>query len=446
MFKNKEKNMNYMEKDTRRKLGVHLTSINIFQKYILPKIKNQLDDYIWIDLYCGEGNLILPILNEIKKEDRINFFRNNIYLFDIQKEMVEKSIVNATKYGIPRKIAEQNIKQKDTLKQFPEFLNTLKKPIYHITNPPYLYLGYIKKHPEMKTHIQYFREDNKGYQDLYQIALMNDLRYGLDKMIYIIPSNFLFGASISNKIRLDFLSRYKISEAIIFEKKIFDYTGTNVIICLFERNKLLNKKIEFSALKINSHTVKRDYILTKENKFRGGNYFEKYIQIYKAKKPLNVKYYLKFQDIEKNKGENKVILLDSKDYVGKEYSKKEFFVNDALFNQIKLNPLFIRTVDTGSEKGRAGLYNIKDTFGVDGVFVKGATYRTNPIQLFIKPTLKKGESTKLKELFNQRLEKLRDRTDSEFMTTYKYSNHNSKYIRKYLGLNQAKKIIQTIEL
>ncbi|MCD6418628.1 hypothetical protein J7M00_07585, partial [bacterium] len=35
-------------------------------------------------------------------------------------------------------------------------------------------------------------------------------------------------------------------------------------------------------------------------------------------------------------------------------------------------------------------------------------------------------------------------TDSEFMTTYKYSN--SEYTRKYLGLSQIKKLIQTFPL
>lgn len=35
-----------------------------------------------------------------------------------------------------------------------------------------------------------------------------------------------------------------------------------------------------------------------------------------------------------------------------------------------------------------------------------------------------------------------DLTDSEFMTTYKYSN--SEYTRKYLDLSQVKKLIQTL--
>ena len=51
-----------MEKSNKRMYGSHLTSTDIFQEYILPDIKPILKDYTWIDLYAGEGNLILPIL------------------------------------------------------------------------------------------------------------------------------------------------------------------------------------------------------------------------------------------------------------------------------------------------------------------------------------------------------------------------------------------------
>lgn len=94
--------------------------------------------------------------------------------------------------------------------------------------------------------------------------------------------------------------------------------------------------------------------------------------------------------------------------------------------------------------GRAGLYKIKDVFGVDGILVTKARYRTHPIQIFIEPQLLPEEQTLLMAYFNLVLEYFREKTDSEFMTTYKYSN--SEYTRKYLGLSQAKKLIQTFPL
>ena len=66
-------NMRQVSKDNkrRRSLGVHLTSTEIFHKYIFPEIKEKLWEYTWIDLYAGEGNLILPILSQITLEERI---------------------------------------------------------------------------------------------------------------------------------------------------------------------------------------------------------------------------------------------------------------------------------------------------------------------------------------------------------------------------------------
>ena len=37
------------------------TPTGIFEKYILNKIKNSLDDFIFVDFFCGSGNLILPV-------------------------------------------------------------------------------------------------------------------------------------------------------------------------------------------------------------------------------------------------------------------------------------------------------------------------------------------------------------------------------------------------
>ncbi|GAH81888.1 unnamed protein product, partial [marine sediment metagenome] len=42
-----------------------------------------------------------------------------------------------------------------------------------------------------------------------------------------------FGYSASNKIRKDFFYFYNIKKAIIFETKIFEFTGTNVGILMF---------------------------------------------------------------------------------------------------------------------------------------------------------------------------------------------------------------------
>ena len=69
-----------MKKDSRRLFGAHLTSSKIFLNFIFPEIQNKLKYYIWVDLFAGEGNLILPILNTISSEEKIDFFYKSLYI------------------------------------------------------------------------------------------------------------------------------------------------------------------------------------------------------------------------------------------------------------------------------------------------------------------------------------------------------------------------------
>ncbi len=426
----------------RRRYGSHMTSTEIFDEYIMPRIEGKIAEHIWVDMFAGEGNLILPILKRIPSHERKDFFARNMFLFDIQESMAEKSVENAVSYGIPETIARQNIMVMDTLREFPDFIMKKEKPVYHITNPPYLYIGYIAKHRETSYQMEYFSGQNRGLQDLYQVALMNDSRNNIRNMAYIIPSNFLFGHSVSNMIRKSIFKDYRISEAVIFEKKIFKNTGTNVIICFFERNELPIGTFKFNAIKINSAEKNREYFLSETDGYRAGTAFEHYVKS-RRKSGITVEFYLKKRDIDENYGENRVVLVDSKDYRNRTYAKREFFVNDRMYRRIISNPLFIRTVDTGTPGGKAGLYSIRKVFNADGIYVDGNTYRTNPIQVFINPVLSDVESNRLMIAFNDTLNRIRDETDSEFMTTYKYSN--SSYTRKYLGLSQARRLIETID-
>ncbi len=424
----------------RREFGAHLTSIDIFKKFIFPEIKNVLYKYIWVDLFAGEGNLILPILEAIPANKRIDFFKEHIFLFDIQKEMIEKLIENAKKYGIPTEIAKKNIQIRDTLQDYPKFLKNLNYPIYHITNPPYLYLGYIAKNSERN--LKYFLGQNEGYQDLYQIALINDLRNGLEKLVYIISTNFLFGFSVSNKIRKDFLPFYNIEKAIVFERKIFEFTGTNVCICFFERKPHPSQEpITFKALKINSKIIEKRYNLSPKNFYRTGGEFDEFITYFKSSSPLKNKFYLTLDEVKKNKGPKEVKLLDVNNFSNGYFRFDIYSVNEKLYKKMQNNPLFVRTLDTGSWEGRVGIYNVKEAFGVDGIVVTREKYRTHPIQIFITPELSPDDLSLVKNYFNLMLEYFRNITDSEFLTTFKYSN--SDYVRKYLGLSQTKKLLET---
>ncbi len=432
------------EKAKRRKYGQHLTSFDIFYKYILPEIKTLLRNYLWVDLYAGEGNLILPILNEIPYDNRISFFRGHIFLFDIQKDMVQKCIDNAEEYGIPKQIAENNIKKRDNLETFPQILKRKKFPIFHVTNPPYLYLGYIRKHDETQRFLQYFKKENKGYQDLYQIAMINDLRNDVENLIYVIPTNFLYGASVSNKFRLDFLKYYNILKMIIFETKIFEHTGSNICIGFFKKKKVPQNEFQtFNGLKTKKQNeiLKKVYNLNPKYKYRAGSKFDEFLESHKAANPLIVKYYLLKEEVFKNKGAFEIEVIDANQYKNNQYVKINIEVNEKLKRIIESNILYVRTVDTGSYNGRAGLGQVNEDFDVRAIFVSHNTYRTHPIHIFLEPIISTENQLLLRNYFNFILEQFRLKLDSEFLTTYKYSN--AEYTRKYLGLTQTRKLIET---
>ncbi|MFW9937331.1 MAG: SAM-dependent DNA methyltransferase [Candidatus Thorarchaeota archaeon] len=433
-----------MDSKRRRAYGLHLTSIDIFNKYIFPEIKHKLLNYLWIDLYAGEGNLILPILEKIKKEERIKFFETHIFLSDSQEEMVKKCIRAAERYGIPEQIAVKRILLRDNLKNFPQFLIRAEFPIFHITNPPYLYLGYIRKHTDTQKYLKLFKDKNKGYQDLYQIAMINDFRNEIENLIYIIPSNFLFGASISNKFRMDFLKKYKILKMIIFETKIFEFTGTNICIGFFKKKEIPKvEDVKFSGIKIKKQTqiITKDYHLKPKYKYRSGFEFDEFLEKFKVEYPLKIKFYLMNEEVLKKKGNFEILVIDANQYRNNEYKKLTLKVNEELKKEVESNILYVRTVDTGSYEGRVGLNLVQDDFGVQGIYVSSNTYRTHPIQIFFGDQISLNDQLLLKSYFNFVLEHFREKLDSEFLTTYKYSN--AIYTRKYLGLTQTRKLIET---
>jgi len=435
---------NSEENTFRRSFGIHLTSREVFLEFIFPEIKDKLWQHRWVDLYAGEGNLILPILNSIPPENRLKFFKHHIFLSDIHSEMVEKCIENVGNYGIPSEAALKNIKVRNNLENFPIFLKDDKLPVYHITNPPYLYLGYIKKHKETQKYLNLFQGENEGYQDLYQIAMINDLRNNIENLIYIIPSNFLFGASVSNKFRLNFLKYYTIGKMYIFETKIFEYTGTNICIGFFKKKSIpKSESIEFNAIKIKNRGVKysKSYILKPDFNYRAGSEFDEFLEEYQVSSPLKIKYYLLKKDVLQNLGDNKLKVIDANEYHNNQYRKLTIEVNDWLKDKIQSNILYVRTVDTGSYEGRVGLELISEDFNVNAIFVSGNTYRTHPIQIFFEPIIALDEQILVKDYFNFILECFRKKLDSGFLTTYKYSK--AEYTRKYLGLTQVRKIIQT---
>ena len=416
-------------KKHRRLYGEHLTPQDVFREYILPEILPVLEKHVWVDMFAGEGSLILPMLDFVPKNDRERFFSKRVFLYDIQEGMVDKAIENAVEYGIPEGVAERNITVRDTLAEPPK----LGDNVYHITNPPYLYVGYVKK--QFRELMKYFVHPE--CQDLYHVALVNDLLNGLKQMVYIIPANFLFGHSVSDRMRMRVLENYRIRKSIIFEKGVFEHTGTNVGIFFFEKKPVTGHgEQSFTGIRVSENTASKRYRIQPENFYRAGGEFDNFLRRF-SRHVLKVKYYLTIDEVLRNPGGNEVVLVNANRFhKWKGYEKHVFRINDLLYEKIKKNPLWLRTVDSGSVEKRAGLYYV-NRFDADGIMAE-RRFRTHPIQVFIEPG---PDAELLMSYFNLLLEYFREKTDSEFMTTYKYSY--SRYTRKYLGLRQATSLIHT---
>ena len=231
---------------------------------------------------------------------------------------------------------------------------------------------------------------------------------------------------------------------IIFETSVFEFTGTNICISFFTRKKQLTDEIQsFKAIKFkNKSTIlNREYLLTPKYKYRAGSEFDEFFEEYAAHNPLKIRYYLQNDEVLQNSGPFEISVINANKYENNHYQKLILKVNKNLQEKVYKNILYARTVDTGSIDGRAGLGIIKEYFGVNGIFVPENTYRTHPIQIFLNPELSFDDQLLLRNYFNSVLEHFREKLDSEFLTTYKYSNAN--YTRKYLGLTQVRRIIET---
>jgi len=428
----------------RRANGVHYTPSSIFVEHILPALGTDLWRYCWADLYCGDGNLIFPIVERIPAPQRARFFEENVRMFDVDPASVGRCVSRAVRLGVPEALAKRRFLQLDTLAGFPEIRSAHE--FYHITNPPYLYLGYIRKHAETQGHLRYFEGGNAGLQDLYQVALANDIRRGTERMVYVIPANFLFGDAASNRIREMLFPRYRLRRAVLFEGRIFEETGTNVMACFFERKPSPDRLPQSIALtrvgRKNGRAAPAGTIeVSPEGRWRAGGQFGSLIGRM-PKNNLGISFYLLMREVAANPGGCRISLLDSSSYASSSsYRKLDVRVSRALACRIRRNDIWVRTIDTGSEQGMAGFYSIRESFGADGIVVgSNFTYRTSPIQVFLDPPPLPADLAFAMVWANALLRYMRGRLGSNFMTTYKYSG--SSYTRKYLGLKQAKSLLK----
>ena len=182
------------------------------QEYILQGIKIPNNIKNIIEPFAGNGDLIMFIENEQKK----NNVKYIIECYDIE----------------PKK---KYIIKKDTIKTPPNYKNK-----YLITNPPYLARNKSKDKSLFEKY---------NVNDLYKCVIKDILTNICLGGIFIIPLNFWSSIRISDiNLRKLFLGKYNVLLLNIFEEQVFDDTTYTICSFQFELKKNNDKTNKLSAI------------------------------------------------------------------------------------------------------------------------------------------------------------------------------------------------------
>jgi hypothetical protein len=267
-----------------------------------------------------------------------------------------------------------------------------------VTNPPYLNVNKASK----KVKEKYFQDSQ--FEDLYQISLSALLNS--QEGIVIVPINFL-SANNSKKIREIFFSKFKIVKMNYFKQQVFPDTTYNVIAFYY---RLKNKNEDSFVIK--THIYPENKIINIElNQQFGwsiGGDFLKIIE--KERNVLGIKR-LTEKDLERSVGEIeiKVAYNHVKDV-------RTIKVSKNVYNLIKSNVILLKAIDSGTEKGKISLENIKK-YNVECLISKETS--RHMIYLVFGNVISVNDQEKIIKLFNQEINKLRDDYLSLFLTNYR---------------------------
>ena len=268
-----------------------------------------------------------------------------------------------------------------------------------LTNPPYLNIN--KADEETKR--DYFRMDN--FEDLYQISLFSilDSKEG----IIIVPINFL-SAENSKRIRNIFFSKFEIIEMNYFKHQVFPDTTCNVIAFYYRKK----KNFFDNNFSIKTHIYPGNKIinieLKKDFSWSINGVFLKIIQ--NQRNELRI-HRLTEKDILKEQGS--IEIPAAYNHIKNIGTVK---VSEELYNKIRSNIILLKAIDTGTEKGKVCLENIK-RYDIDCLVSKDTS--RHMVYLIFQNKVSITEQKQIIEVFNKEINEMRDKYSSLFLTNYR---------------------------
>src|SRR3989344_3945983 len=259
------------------------------------------------------------------------------------------------------------LKLKKKLITFNDSILTPRDYEFVVTNPPYLNINKASK----KTKDKYFSGDH--FEDLYQTSLASIMNS--EEGIVIVPINFL-SAENSAKIRKIFFDRFRIVKMNYFTKRVFLDTTYNVIAFYYKKN---HKPIDSFNIKSQDNFL-GIYRLTEEHLVQN---------------PGPIKISTAYNHIN---------------------NKEKATVSKKLFDNIKSNIIFLRAIDSGSEKGKIKLEDIRN-YKLDCLVSKESS--RHMIHLIFTQSVSIENQEKIIKIFNSMINDLRSKYLSLFMTNFR---------------------------
>lgn len=283
-----------------------------------------------------------------------------------------------------------------------------------LTNPPYLH----KNKADKETKKLYF---NEQFEDLYQRSLFSIMNS--DEGVAIVPINFL-SADNSSKIRNIFFSKFEIVRMNYFKQQVFPDTTYNVIAFYYRKkmNQFLNKFSIKTCIYPDDKFINIE-LAKKSNWAIGGDFLA---IIKKQKNELGV-HRLTEKDILIKRGEKEVMAA-----FNHVKNVATIHIDKETLKVIKNNLILLKAIDTGTEKGKIALENIKD-YNVECLISKESS--RNMIYLLFEKKVSISEQEKIIALFNQEINKLREEYLSLFLTNFRDND------RKRISFDFAYKFI-----
>jgi hypothetical protein len=242
--------------------------------------------------------------------------------------------------------------------------------------------------------------------------------------IIIVPVNFL-SAENSSKLRKLFFGKFQIIQMNYFRHQVFHDTTYNVISFYYRKKE--NSHFDSLEIPTRIYPEEQDVEIKIEQKYSwaiGGRFLE---EIKKQGNLLGI-YRLLDEHIKQGEHEIPVAFNHLKD-------RKKIFVDEQTHEIIKRNILLLKAIDTGTEDGKICIENIKD-YGIEALVSK--TTSRNQIYLVFENNITIDEQKKLIMLFNEKVNEMREKYLSLFMTNFRDND------RKRISFDFAYKLLNCL--